>query len=71
MKKIIATLRWDRMVNTLKSGNCGAMMLEIYKSTGILNDTLEDMYPGLLSSKANDEDTPRWNHAMNGPHKEG
>jgi hypothetical protein len=50
----IATLRWDRMVNTIKSGNFGAMMLEIFKNTDILNDTLEYLYPGILSAKAND-----------------
>jgi hypothetical protein len=63
----IATLHWDRMVNTIKSGNFGAMMLEISKNTGILNDTLENLYPGILSAKENDEDTPTWHHAMNGP----
>jgi hypothetical protein len=39
----IATLRWDRMVKTIKSGNFGAMMLEISKNTDILNGTLEEM----------------------------
>jgi hypothetical protein len=63
----IATLHWDRMVNTIKSGNFGAMVLEISKNTGILNDTLENLYPGILSAKENDEDTPTWHHAMNGP----
>jgi hypothetical protein len=65
----IATLHWDRMVNTIKSGNFGAMILEISKNTDILNDTNKDLYPGILSAKANDEDTPTWHHAMNGHQK--
>jgi hypothetical protein len=59
------------MVNTIKSRNFGAMMLEISKNNDILNGTLEDMYPGIHSAKENDEDTPRWHHAINGPQKEG
>jgi hypothetical protein len=59
------------MVNTIKLGNFGAMMLEISNNTDIMNDTLEDLYPGIFSAKANDEDTPTWHHAMNGPQKEG
>jgi hypothetical protein len=55
------------MVNTIKSGNFGAMMLEISKNTDILNKTLEDLYPSIISDKENDEDTPTWHHARNGP----
>jgi hypothetical protein len=29
------------------------------------------MYTGILSAKANDEDTPTWHHATNGPQKKG
>jgi hypothetical protein len=54
----IATLSSDRMVNTIKYGDFGAMMLDISNNTDILNATLEDMYHGLLSVKANDEYTP-------------
>jgi hypothetical protein len=70
-KQCIATLRWYRMVNTIKSGNFGAMMLEICKNTDILNDTLEDMDPKIISAKSNDECTPTWHHTMKGPQKEG
>ena len=33
--------------------------------------TLEEWNPMALAAKANDEDTPNWNQAMNGPHKKG
>jgi hypothetical protein len=55
------------MVKTIESRNFGAVMLEISKNTDIMHDTLEEMYPEILSAKANDEDTPTWYHAMNGP----
>jgi hypothetical protein len=50
-EKRMATLRWGRMVNTIKTGNFGAMTLEISKNIDIVNDTLEEIYPGIISAK--------------------
>jgi hypothetical protein len=47
------------------------MMVEIVKNNNVLNDTIEDICPGILSAKANDEDTPSWDSALNGPRNKG
>jgi hypothetical protein len=54
------------MVNRIKTGKFGAMVLEISKNTDILNNTLDEIYPGIISTKANDEDTPTWHRSING-----
>jgi hypothetical protein len=46
----------------MKIGNFGQMMVENAKNTDVL-------YPGILAAKANDEDNPSWDSAMNGPQK--
>jgi hypothetical protein len=67
----LATLQWDTLVTSMKIGNFGHMMVEISKNTDALNETIEELYPRILAAKANDEDNPSWDSAMNGPQKEG
>jgi hypothetical protein len=70
-EQCIATLQWDKIVTSMKIGNFGQLMVEIAKNTDVLNVTIEELYPGILAAKANDEDNPSWDSAMNGPQKEG
>jgi hypothetical protein len=67
----IATLQWDKLVTSMKIGKFGQMMVEIAKNTDNLNDTIKELYPGILAAKASDEDNPSWDSSMNRPQKEG
>jgi len=47
------------------------MMTEMEMNTDPYDRTLDWMNPMILGSKANSEDTPTWDQAMNGPDREG
>jgi hypothetical protein len=47
------------------------MMRLIAAYTDVEHNTVEWMHPMILAAKANSEDTPRWEEAMNGPNKAG
>jgi hypothetical protein len=47
------------------------MWAEMELHTDQVEDTIEQMHPGLYSMKANSDDNPTWNQAMGGPDAEG
>jgi hypothetical protein len=48
-------------------GGLGTMWAEMELHSDQLEDTIEQMHPGLYSMKANSDDNPTWNQAMGGP----
>jgi hypothetical protein len=65
------SLDWDRCINMLRSGGLGAMWAQMELHADQLEDTIEQMHPGLYSMKANSDDNPTWNQAMGGPDTKG
>jgi hypothetical protein len=59
------TLQCYKLVTSMKIGNFGQMMVKIASNNDVLNDTIQELYPGILAAKANDEDNPSWYSAMN------
>jgi hypothetical protein len=52
------SLDWDRSVNMLRGGGLGAMWAEMEQHTDQIENTIEQMHPGLYSMKANADDNP-------------
>jgi Reverse transcriptase (RNA-dependent DNA polymerase) len=65
------SLRWDKALDQLQSTDLRHMMSLIAAQTDVDHNTVEWMHPMILAAKANSEDTPRWEEAMNGPNKAG
>jgi hypothetical protein len=69
--KYLNTLNWSKACNMLKGGTLGAMWAELEQHTDQEYNTVEWMNPALFSVKANAEDNPTWEEAMNGENAEG
>jgi len=65
----LALLRWEDLKTYCLSGTIGAYASYTQRET--IDGYIEDWHPALLATKANAEDTPTWNEAMNGPHAAG
>jgi hypothetical protein len=68
-QQFIMGLQRNHVVEAIKSNNLCAMMHIAEKHTDL--DTVEWIHPSLLSAKANSEDNPTWDQAMNCPDREG
>jgi hypothetical protein len=64
-------LNWNHVVMSLRSVDHLAMMTLVKWHTDIDENTVEWMHPMVLAAKANAEDNPTWDQAMNGPEREG
>lgn len=62
---------WTETVELLRSADLRAIMTEIERHTDFDTGTVEWMHPMILAIKANAEDNPTVDQAMNGPVKEG
>jgi hypothetical protein len=69
--KYLNSLNWSKACNMLKGGTLGAMWAELEQHTDQDENTIEWMNPALFSVKANTEDNPTWDEAMNGENAEG
>jgi hypothetical protein len=67
----IQGLRWDRLLDSLKTGSLGKLMAQMNIETDQDLNTVEEYNPILLSSKASEDDNPTYEQAMSGPNKEG
>jgi hypothetical protein len=64
-------LRWDRLVDSLKTGSLGTLMAQMNIETYQDLNTVEEYNPSLLSSNASEDDNPTYEQVMSGPNKEG
>jgi hypothetical protein len=64
-------LNWSSIVESLRSVDHAAMMSLVNLHTDIKHNTIEWMHPMVLAAKANAEDNPTWEQAMNGPDRDG
>jgi hypothetical protein len=69
--QFLMALNWSQTVETLRSADHSAMMHVIDQNTDLEHNTIEWMHPMVLAAKANAEDNPSWEQAMNGPDREG
>jgi len=70
-KQFLMALQWNQVVETLKSADHRAMMSLMEQHTDLDSNTVEWMHPMALAAKANAEDNPTWDQAMNGPDQQG
>jgi hypothetical protein len=67
----IQGLRWDRLLDSLKTGSLGKLMAQMNIETDQDLNTVEEYNPTFLSSNASEDDNPTYEQAMSGPNKEG
>ncbi len=65
----LATLRWDDLRKMCIQGTYGSRLSHLQRNT--IDDQIEELHPSILATKANAEDHPDWNTAMNGPFAAG
>ncbi|KAI2505066.1 hypothetical protein MHU86_9342 [Fragilaria crotonensis] len=69
-EQYLQSLDWNMVISQLKTGHWKAMATCLDLNT-TREGHLLSMHPLSLAAKANAEDNPRWNEAMNGPNAEG
>jgi hypothetical protein len=69
--QFLMALNWSSAVESLRSIDHAAMMTLVDKHTDIDANTVEWMHRMILAAKANAEDNPTWEQAMNGPDRDG
>ena len=68
--QFLQSLNWSTVVDSLPEGSWKAMVHNILLHTD--EEGLVDwLHPLALATKANNEDNPNWNQAMNGPNSDG
>jgi hypothetical protein len=69
--QFLQMLNWKKAIRAIRSHDMRAMASLMQQHTAPYDDTVEWMHPMILGSKANSEDTPTWEQAMNGPEADG
>ena len=69
-EQYLQSLDWSTLTRQLKTDHWKAMATYLDLCTS-RDGELEWMHPLALAAKANAEDNPKWNEAMNGPNAEG
>jgi hypothetical protein len=70
-QQFLNSLNWKLALNAIRSNDLKGMMTQMETNTDPDDNTLDWMSPMILGAKANAEDTPTWEQAMNGPDREG
>jgi hypothetical protein len=65
----IQSLRWYRLVDSLKTVSLGKLMAHMNIETDQDLNTVEEYNPALLSSKSSEDDNPTYEQAMTGTNK--
>jgi hypothetical protein len=68
--QFLQSLDWSDVLSTLPEGSWKAMLTNINLHTTD-EGLVEWLHPLAQATKANNEDNPNWNEAMNGPNSEG
>ena len=69
--QFLQSLRWDQAMDAIKSIDLRRMEHVLLQHTNPYTNTVEEMHPMALSTKANAADHPTWEQAMNGPEANG
>jgi hypothetical protein len=70
-RQFLMALNCSNLVESLRSVDHAATMSLVNLHTDIEHNTIEWMHPMVLAAKANAEDNPTWEQAMNGPDRDG
>ena len=70
-QQFLNSLNWKLAKEVIRSQDLNKMLNLMQNFTDPENDLVEWMHPMILAAKANAEDCPNWEEAMNGPFKEG
>jgi hypothetical protein len=70
-RQFLNSLNWKLALNAIRSNDLKGMMTEMELHTDPDDRTLDWMSPMIFGAKANSEDTPTWEQAMNGPDRDG
>jgi hypothetical protein len=70
-QQFLNSLNWKLALNTICSNDLQSMMTQMEANTDPDDQTLDWMSSMILGAKANAEDTPTWEQAMNGPDQDG
>ena len=69
--QFLQSLSWEQAMDTIKSSDLRRMEHVLLQNTNPYTNTLEEMHPMALSTKANAADHPTWEQAMNGSEAKG
>jgi hypothetical protein len=67
----LGMMKWTQTLQMLDSYEFKRTWSLTQDETDLKENTVEWMHPMILAAKANNEDNPNWDEAMNGPLKEG
>jgi hypothetical protein len=70
-KQFLMAMKWNRVVDILRSPDLSAMNAWMEAHTDPEHDTIEEWHPFALASQVNAADNPTWEQAMTGPDKAG
>ena len=70
-RQFLMAMKWNRVLNVLRSSDLHAMNSWMQDHTDPEHDTIEEWHPFALASQMNASDNPTWEEAMNGPDKSG
>ena len=70
-RQYLNTMNWHLALSAIRSNNLKGMMAQMKQNVDPDDGTLDWMNPMILGAKANSEDTPTWEQAMNGPDRDG
>ena len=70
-QQFLMALKWNQVVETIRSKDLAAMMTWMDQHMDPNDGTIEEWHPMALASLANASDNPTWDQAMNGPDKAG
>ena len=68
--QFLQSLDWNEVIDALPEGSWKAMMMNLQLHTDE-NGLVDWIHPFAFAAKANNEDTPNWHQAVNGPHSDG
>ena len=65
------SLNWEQTINMVQSGDLQSLLAQIELETDPDAGMVEALFPMALAAKANADDNPNWDQAMNGPNAKG
>jgi hypothetical protein len=64
--QFISSVKWTQLKSCMLTGKFGKLLGNLHQETDHELDTLENLNPSIFAAKANSEDTPAYEEAMNG-----
>ena len=65
------SLNWEQTIDMVQSGDLQSLLAQIELETDPDTGTVEALFPMALAAKANADNNPNWDQAMNGPYAKG